>query len=95
MRKQDIEQRVQASIQPALDFADARLDYYTDGLPREAWEPIAARLAPLTARQMMSGSIVATSVALAELTYSIDDAIHAFAEMLVSDAMSADLTAAH
>ena len=44
MQKEIIEARIQRAIRPALDRADALLDYYTDGLPPEAWEPLALRV---------------------------------------------------
>lgn len=41
MRREEIQQRVMTAIQPQLDRCDELLDYYTEGLPREVWEPIA------------------------------------------------------
>lgn len=36
---------VMHSISPQLDRCDELLDYYTEGLPREVWEPIAFKVA--------------------------------------------------
>lgn len=44
MQKEIIEARIQRAIKPALDRADALLDYYTEGLPPKAWRPLALRL---------------------------------------------------
>lgn len=44
-----IEERVMAAIKPQLDRADELLDYYTEGLPREVWLPIAYKFKPKTA----------------------------------------------
>lgn len=44
MDKHTIEARIQAAIRPQLDQCDRLLDYYTEGLPREAWRPIALEL---------------------------------------------------
>lgn len=53
MDKHIIEARIQAAIQPQLDECDRLLDYYTEGLPREAWRPIARDLgAPLDADEI-------------------------------------------
>lgn len=53
MDKYIIEARIQAAIQPQLDRADELLDYYTEGLPREVWRPIARDLgAPLDADEI-------------------------------------------
>jgi len=41
MNKAVIEERIHAAIRPQLDECDRLLDYYTEGLPREVWEPIA------------------------------------------------------
>lgn len=45
MNRAVIEERVHAAIRPQLDRADELLDYYTEGLPREVWEPILHRVA--------------------------------------------------
>jgi hypothetical protein len=44
MDKHTIEARIQAAIKPQLDECDRLLDYYTEGLPREIWRPIAREL---------------------------------------------------
>lgn len=41
-----VEARIQAAIQPQLARCDELLDYYTEGLPREVWGPIADDLNP-------------------------------------------------
>ena len=40
----NIEQRIQAAIQPVLDTADALLDHYLQDAPVEVWGPIAKTL---------------------------------------------------
>ena len=40
----NIEQRIQAAIQPVLDKADALLDHYLQDAPIEVWGPIARAL---------------------------------------------------
>lgn len=53
MNRNVIEARIQAAIQPQLDECDRLLDYYTEGLPRKAWRPIARDLgAPLDADEI-------------------------------------------
>ena len=41
-----IETRIHAAIRPQLDRCDELLDYYTEGLPREVWQPLADELNP-------------------------------------------------
>jgi len=42
----NIEQQIHDAIQPQLDECDRLLDYYTEGLPREVWQPLADELNP-------------------------------------------------
>ena len=45
MKDAEIRRRIHDSIRPQLDECDRLLDYYTEGLPPNLWQPMALRLA--------------------------------------------------
>lgn len=86
MSPEEIHNSIQASIRPQLDFADARLDYYTEGLPPEAWQPIARQLRPpLTPDTTLTGT-------LQDVGHALDLAINSFLDLMKSPLMQQDLT---
>lgn len=83
MNKAVIEERIHAAIRPQLDECDRLLDYYTEGLPREVWEPIAAKFKPKTASQILAEGFKGIGAALegiGELAAEVGEAIYAIGQ---------------
>lgn len=78
MNRAVIEERVQAAIRPQLDECDRLLDHYTEGLPREVWEPIAAQFRPKSATDLLRDgfkNVGAVFDALEKTVIAVFDAI--------------------
>lgn len=78
----NIEQRIHAAIRPQLDRADELLDYYTEGLPREVWEPIAAMFRPKTTGEIIIEAVNQMGKTLDQFFSGLNDAVDAFLDKL-------------
>lgn len=77
MNRTVIEERIHAAIRPQLDECDRLLDYYTEGLPREVWEPIAAKFKPKTATQILAEGFKGLGAALEGIGKIASDVVEA------------------